>query len=162
MAHLFFPAARRTAGVQTAPAALTLAGDSSTAKTALLLQYAYNAALRGEPIASERGSPARWPAFCMPKRTAQEAQAGARLSTKKGKARRPCTTQSAVLRCACRRSRKRCGVRADSPRIAKKDTGRLALRSWRPSASVPCRACICSFRRAALCCVRVIVILIRN
>ena len=30
------------------PASLVLAGESSTIKTALLLQYAYNAALRGE------------------------------------------------------------------------------------------------------------------
>jgi hypothetical protein len=52
LAHMFFPAAVRPGACgdaqQAPPALLMLAGDSSTAKTALLLQYAYNAALRGE------------------------------------------------------------------------------------------------------------------
>ena len=48
---MFFPAAVRPDvcrdDAQAPPALIMLAGNSSTAKTALLLQYAYNAALRG-------------------------------------------------------------------------------------------------------------------
>ena len=54
-AHMFFPGVVPLAGApggaqRAAPAMLTLAGDAPAAKTALLLQYAYNAALRGASL----------------------------------------------------------------------------------------------------------------
>jgi len=49
-AHMFFPAFSASCATRPSAAcgqALTLAGESTNAKTGLLLQYAYNAALRG-------------------------------------------------------------------------------------------------------------------
>jgi hypothetical protein len=52
MAGMFFPLCSEAQQLTTVqqPASLVLAGESSTIKTALLLQYAYNAALRGEEL----------------------------------------------------------------------------------------------------------------
>ena len=52
MAGMFFPMCSEAQQLTTVqqPASLVLAGESSTIKTALLLQYAYNAALRGEKL----------------------------------------------------------------------------------------------------------------
>jgi len=52
MAGMFFPLCSEAQQLTTVqqPASLVLAGESSTIKTALLLQYAYNAALRGEKL----------------------------------------------------------------------------------------------------------------
>ena len=63
-AHMFFPAGRASVpggAERAAPAILALAGDAPAAKTSLLLQYAYNAALRGASPPSEQPScaPAR-------------------------------------------------------------------------------------------------------
>ena len=52
---MFFPLCSEAQQLTTVqqPASLVLAGESSTIKTALLLQYAYNAALRGEKLKSQ-------------------------------------------------------------------------------------------------------------
>ena len=74
LAHMFFPAAVCPGACGDAqkspPALLMLAGDSPTAKKALLLQYAYNAALRG--VQSQP------PLLCSPRRALAKRRAFAR------------------------------------------------------------------------------------